>query len=111
MAFKKQKHSSPAHADNNTRALTGDSTISMVTDRHESEDVTPVSSRVMKAGVPAPDAGGTDPSGRFLLDGSRKRTSSSASGRRGYAHAHSHVIKSWSPELTDVDSGLTPSPF
>lgn len=92
--FKKQKHSSPARADNNTRALTGDSTISMVTDRHESEDVTLVSSRVMKAKVSAPDADGRDPAGIFLLDGYQKRTSSSASGRRGYEHAHSHVMKS-----------------
>lgn len=38
----------------------------MVTDRHESEDVTPVSSRVMKAKVSALDADGRDPSGIFL---------------------------------------------
>lgn len=66
----------------------------MVTDRHESEDVTPVSSRVMKAKESALDADGRDPSGIFLLDGYQKRTSGSAFGHRGYEHAHSHAIKS-----------------
>lgn len=56
----------------------------MVTDRQESEDVAPVLSRVMKAKVSALGADGRDPSGIFLLDGSQKRTSSSALGRRGY---------------------------
>lgn len=48
-------------ADNNTPAWTGDSTISMVTDSHESEDVTLVARRVMKVEVSTLDTDSGEP--------------------------------------------------